>query len=273
MPPIFLDALPFLPLALAPAVFVLLAPFAGTRVRTVFGALLILVAVGFAADIAFVDHSETYALDVPNVFLSADTRQPREWTVAHESAPAWAWHVCVIVWFGTFGGWLLLRRRNVWVTRSPVPGATILFLVYLVVRLALEKCAAHRGIVWATGSAPTLVVLLPFFGWHAGRAGYSAARWVRALLIMAFFQRLPLIAFGYFATTRHLGTHLDTHLVGDMRGLFGARHFGGDAVETWLWTTGVPHSTLWVAITLGLGVTLGLVPWLLGRRAARVNAT
>ena len=150
MPPIFLDALPFLPLALAPAVFVLLGPFVSARTRTVFGALLLLVAAGFAADIAFVDHSETYSLAVPNVFLSADTGQPKEWTVAHESAPAWAWHVCVIVWFGTFGGWLLLRRHTAWATRSPVPGATILFLVYLVVRLALEKCAAHRGVVWAS---------------------------------------------------------------------------------------------------------------------------
>lgn len=272
MPPIFLEALPFLPLTLAPAVFALLAPFVGARTRTVFGLLLLLVAVGFAADVALFDHSATYSLDVPNVFLSADTGQPKEWVVAHESAPAWAWHVCVIVWFGAFGGWLLASRARVWQPRSPVPGATLLFLVYLAVRLALEKTAAHRGVVWATGSAPALVVLLPFFAWHAGRAGYSAARWVRALLVMAFLQRLPLIAFGYFATTRHLGTHLDTHLVGDMRGLFGARHFGGDAVETWLWTTGVPHSTLWVAITLGLGVVLGLVPWLLGRRTARVSA-
>jgi hypothetical protein len=148
-----------------------------------------------------------------------------------------------------------------------VPAATLLFLTYLAVRLALEKCAAHRGIVWATGSAPALVLLLPFFGWHAGHAGWSAARWVRALLGMALLQRLPLIAFAYFATTRQLGTHLDTHLVGDMRGLFGARHFAGDPVETWLWTTAVPHSTLWIAITLGVGVILGLVPWLLGRRA------
>lgn len=273
MPPIFIAALPFLAIALAPALFVLVAPFVTVRTRAILAGLLLLVALGFGLDIALIDHSGITTLDVPNVFFAADSGQPREWTVARESAPAWAWHACVIAWFGAFGLWLLAHRRRIAVPQRPVLLGTVLFLSYLAVRLGLEKCAAPREIVWATGSAPVLVLLLPFVGWHAGRARYSAGRWAAALLRMALLQRLPIIAFGYAATTRQLGTHLDTHVITDMRGVFGPRHFAGDAVETWLWTIAVPHATVWIAITLLLGLVLGLVPWWLGRRGASITAS
>jgi hypothetical protein len=51
-----------------------------------------------------------------------------------------------------------------------------------------------------------------------------------------------------------------------MRGMFGPKHFEGDFVETWTWTTLVPHLTVWIAITVVLGAVLGVVPWAIARR-------
>ncbi|MEZ5967161.1 MAG: hypothetical protein R3F56_25220 [Planctomycetota bacterium] len=268
MPTIFDEALPMLLPALAPAFAILLAPLCGSRARTAFATAFLLAAAFLTGDILLIDHSHTATLDVPNVFFSVETGTPREWIVAHESAPAWAWHVVVIVWFGVHGLTLLLRRRRPPAAPHPVLHGAALFWIYLAVRLALEKTAAWRSLVWAVGSAPALLLMLPFLGWYAGRRHWSFAAFAGALLGLAVLQRLPLIAFGYLATTRHLGTHLDTHLVTEMRGLFGGVQLGDDAVRTWTWTTLVPHATLWVAITLIAGLVLGFFPWRWARRRA-----
>jgi hypothetical protein len=273
MPTLFVEALPFLGPALVPALFVLLAPLAGHRTRAMFGALLLLGAAGLLADIALFDHSSTATLEVPNVFFDADTNEPREWVVATESAPAWAWHVVVAGWLALHGAWLLARANRPAAAPHPVVHGAGLFLIYLAVRLALEKTAAHRPIVWAVGAVPALVAMLPFLGWYAGARGQAFGRFVRALVLLAFVQRIPLIVWGWFATTRQLGTHLDTHRVGSMRGLFGPKHFDGDPMQAWIWTTLLPHSTLWIAITVVAGIVLGTLPWWAARRVSRARGS
>jgi hypothetical protein len=269
VPPLLAEALPFLVPALLPALLVLIAPLAGRRARIAFGALLLLGGAGFLVDVALFDHSAVVTLEVPNVFADAETGQLREWRVATESAPVWAWHVAVAGWLLLHGTWLLARRGRPPAAPHPVVHGAGLFLIYLTVRLVLEKCAAHRPIVWAVGSAPALVAMLPFLGWYAGARGWSLRRFAGALVLMALAQRVPLVAFGWLATTRGLGTHLDTHAVTQMRGLWGPRHFDGDPVQAWIWTTLVPHMTLWIATTLVAGLVLGALPWWAARR--RVN--
>jgi hypothetical protein len=263
---LLVNALPFLPATLAPAVALLLAPLLGRRGRTLFAVLLLLIAALFIADVLLLDHSAIGTLEVPNVFPAPDSGQPRTWIVAVESAPGWAWHVCVAAWFGAFGVLLWARRAQWPALPHPLVLGTGLFVAYLAVRLALEKCAADPAIVWATGSTPALLLMLPFLGWHAGRRGYGFRRWIGGLLVLAFLQRTPLIVWGYFATTRHLGTHLDTHLVEAIGTPFGARSLAGDPVRAWIWTTLVPHTTVWVALTVVVGLLLGVLPWWRGRR-------
>jgi hypothetical protein len=272
MPDFFLDALPFVPLTLIPAVFVLLFPFVGRRARTTFAVLLVVIAALFLVDIAVLDHTGVHTLDVPNLFPDPETGKPKVWIVAQASEPAWAWHVVVSVWFGVFGAFLLARRGVSSGPRSPVLLGTVLFLAYLAVRLALEKTAAPVEVVWATGASVVLVAMLPFLGWHAGARGLSFGKWAGALLLMAFLQRLPVIVFAYVATTRQLGTHLDTHLVTGLGGPFGRQDFGGDPVRAWVGTTLVPHATFWVVLTVALGLLLGSVPWWRGRRRTRAAA-
>jgi len=267
--PVFADALPYLVPALAPALAVLVAPLSGKRVRTGIAIGFLLIAVGFGVDLLVADHSAIVTLEVVNVFFSAETGTQREWVVATQTAPLSAWHVVVIAWCTLHGSWLLLRRARPKAAPDPIVHGVGLFWIYLAVRLALEKAAASRGLVWAVGTAPTLVLMLPFIGWYAGRRGASLFGLLRTLLAMAVLQRLPLIVFAYFATTRGLGTHLDTHRITEMRGLFGPVRFDGDPVRTWLWTVLVPQTAVWVPITLLVGMVVGGATWARARRRAR----
>jgi hypothetical protein len=140
------------------------------------------------------------------------------------------------------------------------------FLYYLALRLGLEKTAAHEELVWAAGGTFALFVILPFFGWYCGRRGQGFGKFVRQLLAVAFAQRLPLVAFAYFATTRHLGTHLDTHVVTDIAPPgFGEQKLVSD-FDRWLWPTAIPHLSLWIVLTLVAGLVLAVPAWLVAKR-------
>lgn len=140
---------------------------------------------------------------------------------------------------------------------------------YLCARLALDMSGVPEEIGWAFGATPSLLLILPFFARYCGRRGMTFGRFAGALVLMAFLQRLPLIAFGYFATTQKLGTHLDTHVVSEINlKPFGERKFDG-GVESWLYPTLIPHLTIWIIVTLVAGLVLGALPFLIARRRAQ----
>src|SRR5690606_33603142 len=120
---------------------------------------------------------------------------------------------------------------------------------------------APEGIVWAVGGTVALLAILPFVGWYCGRRGDGFRKFVGQLVLMALLQRVPLVALAFVATTQHLGTHLDTHLVEEIRlpGL-GDVVLGSD-LERWLYPTGIPQLSLWLLVTLVWGLALGAVPF------------
>ncbi len=89
---------------------------------------------------------------------------------------------------------------------------------------------------------------------------------VGLLFACVLLQRLPLVVLAWFATTRALGTHLDTSAVTDIHVRpFGERQLA-DAFDAWLWPTAIPNATVWVFVTVVAGIVLGIVPYWLGRR-------
>jgi hypothetical protein len=268
MPDLIAASLPFLLPALLPGLVLLLAPLLAARGRTVVAAAMLVVAGGFVVDVLVIDHSDVSTLEVPNVFPRGDG-SPHTWIVARESAPHWHWHVFVAAMLATAALVLLLRRRRSPGVRHPILHAALVFWFYLALRLGLEKCAADVRIIWAAGATPALLLILPFFGYYCGSLGVGFGRFVGSLLLLGWLQRLPLVLFGYVASTQQLGTHLDTHLVTELGTSWaGERTFGGDAAQGWFWLTLVPHFTFWVVFTVIAGVLLGFVPWRLAKRSA-----
>jgi hypothetical protein len=266
MPELSGNARPLVPFALVPALLVLLAPLCGRRARTAFAALLAIVAAGFVIDMLVLDHTHEHTLAVPNVFPRGPAAEPHRWTIESVTAPAWHWHVWIAFMLLLPAVILFVRRDRAPGAPRPAPFAAGVFLYYLVLRLGLEESAASEAVVWAAGSTFALLLMLPFVGWYCGRRGHGFARFVGALLSMAFLQRLPLVVLGFVATTRHLVTHLDTHVVEDIafRGI-GELRLDGD-FERWLYPTAIPHLSLWVVLTLVAGLLLGTPAFFLARR-------
>lgn len=264
------SSLPFFGPALVPAIAMLQSPSLGRRGRTLWAATLGIIAVGFVVDVLAIDHSEEYTLEVPIAFGRTGEEDPHIWIVDTVKAPAWHWHIATTVFMGLLALWLFVRRGRAPSTPPPVATAVGVTLFYLAYRLALEKTAAPQPIVWAVGVMPALFVILPFFGWHSGRSGWDFKRFVKNLLYMALLQRVAIVAVGYFATTRALGTHLDVNLVTDIA-LFGDRKLTSP-LEAWFWTTAVSQLTFAFVFTVVMGIALGVLPWWLARRRARSAA-
>lgn len=269
MPELFADAFRLFPLTLAPALLVLMAPWLGRRGRGIAGALLILAGLALVVDVLVLDHSGTNTLAVPNLFPRGEKGEPFEWTVATSTAPAWHWHVFLAAMLALPGLLLVLRRGRAPGSPSPVPFGVLVFLWYFVARLGLEHFAVHKELAWAIGGTPALVLMLPFFGAACGARGYSFRAWGAALLAMALLQRIVVIAWGYVATTRELGTHLDTHVVTDIN-VVGMRTLE-TSFDRWWWPTGLPHLTLWIVLTMVAGFVLGAVPFFVARARARLR--
>lgn len=261
---------PFYPVLLLVALMLCLAPHLGVRGRTTVAVLMLLVTVGFGLDILILDHSEPQTLEVPNVLPRGPESDPHTWIVDKVTAPAWHWHVATMIAFAVPGVLLLLLARRAPALPHPLLMPVLVFWFFLAMRLGLEKTAAPVEIVWAIGGTPSLLMTLPFLGYWCGRRGTSFGRFVGMLAIVGYLQRLPILVWGWYATTRELGTHLDTHLVTDMN-FFGEVKFE-DAYDAWLWPTGIPHCTIWILTTIVFGVVLGSLPLWLGRRRAAAPA-
>jgi hypothetical protein len=217
-------------------------------------------------DVLVLDHSQVNTLQVPNIFPAPPDGKGKLWVVATSTAPSWQWHIVLATMLVLPGLCLLLRRGRAPGAPPPVLHCAGVFLIYFATRLALELTAAPRELCWALGGTPSMLLSLPFFGWYCGARGLGAGGMTKLLLVLALCERLPLIAWGYFATTQQLGTHLDTHLVSEISFFGTSKSLEGDAVAAWLWPTLVPHLTIWIVITVVGGLLLGTVPLLLARR-------
>jgi hypothetical protein len=256
-------ALPWFGIALLPALLLCIAPLLGTLGRRAIAALLLLASVGLTLDVLLNDHSHVDKVEVSNVFPRGE--EMHRWVVATVEAPASHWHVFMAVLLAVPGLLLLLRARRVDDPPNPVVHLALVFLFYLVGRLGLEHYGAPAALAWAFGATPALAVMLPFFGIYCGQRGDSFSRFCWLLLPTALLQRLPIVLWGYFATTQEFGTHLDTHVVTHINAPFTERKLE-DAFDAWLWPTLVPHLTIWIVITVVAGVALGCLPrWLASR--------
>ena len=250
----------------------LLSPSLGRRGRTLWAAALAFIAVGFVVDVLAIDHSEEYTLPVKNVLPRKGVEDGHVWIVDTVKAPAWHWHIATTVFMGLAALYLFVRRGKAPAAPRPVATAIGVSLFYLAYRLALEKTAAPEPITWAIGVMPASLVILPFFGWHSGRNAWDFKRFVGNLLYMILLQRVAIVAVGYFATTRDLGTHLDVNLVTDITlPPFGERKLTNPH-EAWFWTTAVSQLTFAFVFTVVMGIALGVLPWWLARRRARSSA-
>ena len=270
MPELTRAALPFLPVLLLVALLLCLVPHLGVRGRTAVAVLFLGITFGFGIDILVLDHSEPHTLEVPNAFPRGPEGKLHTWTVDTVTAPSWHWHVTTMIAFGVPGVLLLLLARRSPKLPHPLLMPVLVFWFVLAFRLALEKTAAPLEIVWAIGATPSLLMTLPFLGYWCGRRGTTFPGFVGMLLVAALLQRLPILVWGYYATTRQLGTHLDTHLVTDMN-FFGEKVFN-DVFDAWLWPTAAPHLTVWILFTLVVGVVLGILPRWFGARRATAPA-
>lgn len=260
------SALPLVPLTLLPALLLLWAPLCGRRARTAFAAILALVGAGFVADVLLFEHGHDLTLAVPNVFPRGPAGDLHTWTVATVTAPAWHYHVWLAALLLLIAALLFVRRGRASGPPPPARHGAGVFLFYLLLRLGLERTATHAAVVWATGGTLALLAILPFFGVYCGRSGCSGRRFVGQLVLMAYLQRLPVVAIAFVATTGHLGTHLDTHVVEDIAfpGA-GTLRLENDFAR-WLYPTAIPQLTLWVLTTLVAGLVLGGLPFWLARR-------
>ena len=263
-------SLPFVLPALAPVLAMLAAPLLGVRLRRLVAAGLALVPAGLLLDLLLCEHGGTLRLEVPSVFARGESAEPFVFTVDVVEAPVWQWHVVAAVYFAVAALCVIAVRGPRPRTPRPAALAVLVFAWALAARLALEKTAAHVGIVWALGTTATSLTALPFVGWYAGARGLGVAGFARAVLLAALLQRALLAAVGLVATLGGLGTHLDVRAVTDLA-LPGIGVVEPDGpFAAWLWAIFVPQLVLALLATAVLGLVLGAVPfWLAKRRAAR----
>lgn len=260
--------------SLLPALALLVAPLCGRRVRTALAALLGFAALGFIVDILVIDHSHSNTLDVPNLFPRGPEVEPYRWTTATVTAPAWHYHVWLAAVLALPALLLFLRRGRAPAAPAPVAYGFGVYLYYFGARLGLELTAAPEVVVWNTGSANAMLLMLPFVAWYAARRGLCFKQLVVRFLLLALVQRALLITVAYVATTQHLGTHLDTHVVTDIAVPGIGEIQLADDTARWLYPTLIPHLTVWVLLTLVAGVVLGFVPFRIakGRGGCAVHA-
>jgi hypothetical protein len=263
---------PFILPGLLPVVAQLHTPLLARRGRLVWALLLGAIALLFVADVLTFDHTGLHTLEVSTLFERGTDGELHRWVIETITQPVWQWHIAVALWFGVTAVLVWLVRDREPRAPNPVPLAVVAFAWALVARLALEKSAAPQEIVWAVGVSTASPAIALFFGWHCGARGLGFGRLALYLLLANVLQRVLLVAIGYIATTRELGTHLDTHSVTEMtipgQGVVALQ--GG--VHTWTRTLLVPQLTFLVVFTTVAGLVVALLPWWLARRRAAAAA-
>ncbi len=258
---------PFLLPGLLPVVALLHVPLLGRRGRTAWAVVLGAVAVLFLVDLAVFDHAGASTLRV-TTFFGGEHGTPRAWVVDEVTAPIWHWHVAASAWFAIVAAYAWLVRGGAPGPRWPVGVAVAASTWALAGRLAFEKTAAPAEVVWAVGVTAASFAIMPFFGWYCGARRLSFGAFARRWLLATVLQRLVLVAAGYVATTRALGTHLDTHTIPALTVPAVGRVEIAGATEAWIWTMVLPQLTFALVLTFVLGLVLGALPWSIARRRA-----
>ena len=171
-----------------------------------------------------------------------------------------AWLVPLV---GLYLGWQLQRRglRAPSLLQAAVQPPLALALAGGILLLLdrLRTAAQMRALTWnqwLTMWAVAAVVAL----------GVGLLAWPtlgRLLLAYALAARAVVAAVMALAINRGLGTHYDAAPPGFPR---------MSALRRWLWTGLLPQLTIWVAITVGVGVLFGALGWLAAARYARYRA-
>jgi hypothetical protein len=257
-----------------------LAPLVAARGRTVIGVLLLLVPVGFIADVLVSDHSKPSKSEVVNAFEVVKPppgeEGPHLFVLDTVEAPPSHYHLFLAAIVAIPALLILLRRNRHRSAPNAVLHAMLVSLFVLAARIGLEKTGAHKDVYWGVGLDSMLLVILPFFGLYCGREGHRFGMFVRLLVLLVLLQRLAIVVWSYFATTHQLGSHYDMHLL-ETRELGGLQLpiFGVHQLETdfdkWLWPILIPQLTVWVVLTVVLGIVLGAVPrWWSSRKVVVV---
>ncbi|HEX6813359.1 MAG TPA: hypothetical protein VF384_17190 [Planctomycetota bacterium] len=261
-------AVPYLPVTLLAMTLLLLSPNVGEvgrrRIALLFG-LGAICLIGLSFSKAGAPPS---TLDVVNPFPMGPDMKSTPVHIETVTAPGWQWPLacacfCGLVMLIVFGTVRLGFR-------APKPASYCAFIatVFAAMRLVLEKNAAPQGLVWATGGSIGLPILVGFVGYYSGGRKHGFGQFVLTLVLFALLQRAALSGIAWFATMRHWGTHLDVNALTQLNTpIGGERTFGADPTDKWVWGILVPQMGLWVVATVALGLVIGTVGWLFGRRA------
>ena len=262
------QALPFVGPALVPLFVIMLAPMLQKRGRTFLAALMSLVAAGFLVDIVVIDHGHMLTLDVPSVFGRGENADLHVWTMETVEAPAWHWHIVASIYYAIAALLALLGRGRPSKAPGPIITAFLLFLLVLLVRMGMEKTAAHVGIVWALGTSWAGLLISLFFGYYCGARGMGFGGFVKSFAVANVLQRAAFCLLSWFATANEWGTHLDVTALTEIS----APLIGPMTLETptqaWLYGILMPQMTFALAMSIVVGVVLGALPFAFGRRLA-----
>jgi hypothetical protein len=265
-------------------VLLCLAPLVAARGRTVIGVLLLLVPLGFIADVLVRDHSTPSKSEVVNPFpvVNPPVKEgvkeegPHLFVLETVEAPPSHYHLFLAAIVAIPALLILLRRNRQRAAPNAVWHAMLVSLFVLAVRIGLEKSGAPAPVYWGVGLDGMLLVILPFFGLYCGRQGHYFGMFVRMLVLLALLQRLAIVVWSYFATMHQLGSHFDMHLL-ETRELGGLKLpiFGVHQPETdfdrWLWPVLIPQLTVWIVLTVIAGIVLGTLPrWWSSRKVVVV---
>ena len=133
-----------------------------------------------------------------------------------------------------------------------------------------QASAAPQALVWATGLTPAVPLIVLFAGIYAGRRGWRFGGFAAGLVGLAYLQRLPLIVWSWYATGNHAGTHLDLSGIDSLNvPLFGGPGPGAGPTKNWIYGTLIPHLTVWIVVTVVLGLVLGGIGWWASYRRER----
>src|SRR5262245_32497152 len=188
-----------------------LAPLLAARGRTVIGVLLLLVPVGFLADLLVIDHSTPSKSEVVNPFPvkkpPAGEDALHQFVLDTVEAPPSHYHLFLAAIIAIPALLILLRRNRHRSAPNAVWHAMLVSLFVLAVRIGLEKTGAHKDVYWGVGLDSMLLVILPFFGLYCGRQGHRFGMFVRLLVLLVLLQRVAIVVWSYFATMHQLGSH------------------------------------------------------------------
>lgn len=265
MPELNQAALPFYPLTVGILLLLLFAPTFGEKARTTIAMAFLLGAAALGI-LAGANASTVSQLHVPTVFRRASTDSPHVFTIETVEAPGWRWPAAAALCLVIPSLLLLLRRARLPAVPSIVFYGALLSWWFLVTRLLLEKTAAPVGLVWATGPTVAALCIVVFAGAWAGRRGLGFLGWAGSLFLMALLARAAIVAAGWWATTRHAGTHLDLTVLDDVDILL-LGPIAKDTPPTERWVSGIvfPQAGFTVATVL-VGLLLGAIPYWLARR-------